>query len=97
MFFVSFSPNIFFREKLFSPNLVKYKQLALCVRACVRTCSRATARLHDCITAQPRERAKNHNFSLLAANGRVLKSGIFLKRNERTNERKSNPTKKGDF
>jgi hypothetical protein len=43
---VSFSPNIFLREKLFSPNLVKYKQLALCVRACVQTCSHTTARLH---------------------------------------------------
>jgi hypothetical protein len=69
MLFVTFSPNIFLREKSFSPNLVKYKQLALCVRVCVRVCERATARPHDCITARPRERAKNHNFSLLAANG----------------------------
>ena len=71
------------------------------MRACVRACVRANVQPRDRTTAQPRERAKNHNFSLLAANGRVLKSGIFLKRNERTNERtnerKSNLTKKGDF
>jgi hypothetical protein len=103
MFFVSFSPNIVLREKSFSPNLVKYKQLALCVRACVQTCNRATARLHYRTAARACE---NPQFFIAWRKWTSLKSGIFfsgifLKRkrtnertNERTNKRTNNRTNK---
>jgi hypothetical protein len=84
MFFVSFSPNIFLREKCFPQiwqNISNWhcSQENINVRASVqlRDCTtahprdRTSAQPRDRTNARPRERAKNHIFLLLAANGRV--------------------------